>query len=268
MPLIFGRELNGGMYALRVTSAGHLYVNLDGWLTGGTQLHTDANGDLYVRPADWYSTVQYLNNDGAGNLFIRLDESLAGATKIKLHTGGAVIVRPEAFFTNAATLHNDADGDLYVRPADWFSGAATQLLDANGRTIIKSTGLVGGAQQADPIRFGYSAAIYRTQSNTNIPSATYDLDDSAVPAGEIWVITNIAIGYTGTAPTYIQASIVNSSTGYLLYRLTPPVSQVFYDRQGWFVLGPGDNLRVGCVGGTVGDDLFIRASGFRVDIDQ
>jgi hypothetical protein len=47
-----------------------------------------------------------------------------------------------------------------------------------------------------------------------------------------------------------------------------PGSDVRYDRQGWWVLFPGDFMQLRVENATLNDDASAVATGFRVDVDQ
>lgn len=141
-------------------------------------------------------------------------------------------------------------------------------VDANGLLSIESLGQVGGAWQKNPLAFGYSGVVKRVASNVALAAGTNVLDDSAVPAGEIWVITNIATRYVGTVATVvIRVEIYDGASGYVLYDAGNLTSSLSVDRQGWWVLPSGYNLRATVFNATLNDDAYLLATGFRVDID-
>ncbi len=142
-------------------------------------------------------------------------------------------------------------------------------VDANGLIDIQSKGWIASAWQKNPLLFGYSGQILIADTNTSLAAGNNTIDSSAVPAGEIWVITNCAIAYSGTvAGVTMSAQLLDAATGYTLYGVLAVTSGLFVDRQGWWVLIPGNKLRLSITGATLNDDGFLRATGFRVDIDQ
>lgn len=158
----------------------------------------------------------------------------------------------------------DTDGDLQIDVKGALPAGTALIGDVGARNL----GWVSAAWQKDPLRFGYSAHIYRAWSNLNLPAGNSTQADTAVPAGEIWVITNIAMRYEGTAPTFMTMQINDGVTTYHLFRQLAPTTLAVYDRQGWWVLAPGHNLEIRVIGATLNDDLYGYATGFRVDIDQ
>lgn len=119
-----------------------------------------------------------------------------------------------------------------------------------------------------PMMFGYSALKTDTVSDTTLAAGTVTLNGATVSAGEIWVITNISMVYIGTVPTSIEAVMYDGSTAHILFNQLAPASGQYYDRQGWWVVVAGDNLRYVIYGATLNDDFYGWATGFRMDIDQ
>jgi len=167
------------------------------------------------------------------------------------------IVVPCGFLASGVLRALALDANDYLKVA--FPAASAGLVGEHG--------YIAGAWQKSPLSFGASGSVSRAFENTGIPTAIYNLDDTAVPAGEMWIITNMAIQYAGTPPTLIAAQIVSGAVVASLYMLRPPIPLQFYDRQGWWVMFPGDFLRCVVYGATVGDDLYMQAWGFRLDTD-
>ena len=156
------------------------------------------------------------------------------------------------------SLELDASDNLKVA----FAAAAQGLVGTHG--------WIGGAWQKNPLLFGYTSDLFQEVSNTNLPAGTSFINAATVPAGEIWVFTNIAHRYDGTPPAQILTSkhIDAIPADAVVFQTLLPVSTQYYDRQGWWVLSEGWYLRSAIVGGTLGDDAYLRAWGFKVDIDQ
>ncbi len=159
----------------------------------------------------------------------------------------------------------DADGDLQV---DILAAlpAGTNLL---GDVQARNKGWVSAAWQKDPLRIGYSGVIRGFFSNTALAAGTNNIDGTAVPAGEIWRLDNISVSYIGTVTNVrLYAILLSSAVEYLLYEQQPPVSIQEYDRQGNWILEPGEKIRLKVVGATLNDDAFLQYVGMRIDIDQ
>lgn len=129
-------------------------------------------------------------------------------------------------------------------------------------------GWIDGAWQRNPLLFGYSGVLYKTTANTSLSLGENSVDTSACASYEFWVITNISVMYRGTSPDYMEVRIVFNSTNMKLYQIANPTSELFYDKQGWWVLGPSDYLRVYTDDATANDDMYIFVTGFRVSSNQ
>lgn len=169
---------------------------------------------------------------------------------------------------------------LYERLIFGYDGTDYRVIkvDSSGQIVLatlagetigaQSYGWISSAWQKDPLRIGLSGVIRRSANNTNLSAGANNVDDTAVPAGEYWVIDNFSLLYIGTVPTLILWAIVSSAAQYVLSEVQSPTASHWYGLQGRWVLGPGDQLRARVIGATLGDDLYLNAVGFRVDIDQ
>ena len=135
--------------------------------------------------------------------------------------------------------------------------------------MAQNHGWIDGAWQKDPLSLGYSDIVARVVVEQNLSAGFNLLNDSAVPAGEIWVLTNISVLYIGTVAN-VQCTVLLNINGsyYQIWDFVPPASNRVGDRQGFWILHPGDYLAIEILNATAGDDLGLRGIGFRVDIDQ
>lgn len=169
---------------------------------------------------------------------------------------------------------------LYERLMFGYDGTDYRVVkvDSSGQIVLatlaaetigaQSYGWISSAWQKDPLRIGLSGRVAETWSNSALSAGTNNVDDGAVPSGEYWVVTNFAWAYVGTVPTAIRRGILVSSSPYWLDEVTSIASNIRNGLQGYWVLSPGDTLRVTVLGATLNDSLSAFALGFRVDIDQ
>lgn len=130
-------------------------------------------------------------------------------------------------------------------------------------------GWVGDKWQKNPLAFGYSGTIRVLVSNTDLTAGTNTLAHTAVPAGEIWNIENIAAQYVGTVTNVLLIPVID--TGGILYVIgqsSVAVTGDYVRFPGPFTLKPGDILKLLVAGATLHDDAYLFATGYRVDIDQ
>jgi len=160
------------------------------------------------------------------------------------------------------------DGSAYRVVKVDGDGNLVAALKADQEIEVQSYGWIGAAWQKNPLAFGYSDTVFRVWSDTSLDADTNYVSDTAVPAGEIRVLTNLVTQYTGTVPTNMRFIVIRDATDYYLFGPKSPVSGQMYDRQGFWVLEEDDVLSVRVAGATATDALHAYASGFRVDIDQ
>lgn len=124
----------------------------------------------------------------------------------------------------------------------------------------------GTVWRKQPLLYGYTSVLGARKINNALAAGNVSLDIDAVPADEIWIVTNLAMRYSGTAPTRMTVTVTIDSIGYSLYREETVVSNEIYDRQGWWVLAEGDQISLGIIGATLNDAASIWATGFITSI--
>lgn len=115
--------------------------------------------------------------------------------------------------------------------------------------------------------FHYANTLMQHGENTALPAGTSAINLAAVPARFVYVYTNLIISYVGTVPLVtIAVYLVDGANVSLLYAQHPPVSGQGYDRQGYWVLKPTQNLQYKIFGATLNDDAYIDATGFQMNV--
>ena len=114
--------------------------------------------------------------------------------------------------------------------------------------------------------WGYSDVYKEAKSNTNADVGTNYLLFGAVPAGEIWIVTN-AVAYNSiTAGCSIAlAPVVNASAVVIRYTIFITLTR-YTDWQGWCVLKAGDYFRVGFYNCVAGDDIYAHVIGYKMAV--
>lgn len=171
-------------------------------------------------------------------------------------TGPIIVVC--ALDTDGKIRSLEVDADDFLKVA--FSAAAQGLVGIHG--------WIGSAWQKQPMLFGVSGTITRSWNNTSLSAGANNVDDSAVPAGEIWIITNMTSNYSGTIPNSVRPRVVLGGVSAVVDSIVSPSSGTIYVSQGWWVLEEDDFLRMQIVQATAGDAFYATACGFRIDVDQ
>lgn len=179
---------------------------------------------------------------------------------VQVDANGVVIVDQ----TSALPAGNNNIGNVDIVTLPALASGTNEI----GKIQARSYGYYSGSYQKDPIRFGPSSTVKKTQSDTSLSAGNNTIDLAAVSAGEYQVITNLAFRYVGTPPTFVRVGFYSGATNYTLYDQAAPVSNTTYDKQGWWVFAEDDYIRFYIAGATLNDDFHCYALGFRVDIDQ
>ena len=163
-----------------------------------------------------------------------------------------------------ATVTILAGSTIAVTQATAASLKALIDLNDNQNVQARTYGLWGANQKPAGLPFGASAVVAVAASNTSLPLGDSTLALFTVPANTVYVITHMLMYHTGTPPTIIRMiATVGGTAVRIMAQLTPPTN-VNYDRQGWWVLGPNDTLDVRVTGAAQNDDLFGQAVGFEL----
>lgn len=175
---------------------------------------------------------------------------------VKVDTDGNLVAAVKA--SQAIEVTQDTAADL----------KATVTIPTDQDIEARGYGWLGSAWQKAPIPFGYSGVKNESWEDTNLASGNSNVDSSAVPAGEIWVILQYAYHFVGTVPTRIYIQFGPTSDLLTVFQQESVTSVLWESVDGMFILEEGDILRLRIIGATSGDDLTGRAHGYRIDIDQ
>lgn len=151
------------------------------------------------------------------------------------------------------------------------------LIDASKRLVVavasaiaqdaQMHGHISGAWQKQPLIFGYSGVIAERVIDDNVSAGTDFVETTAVPGGEIHVITH-AIALVASATCNLLAAYINhDGATQELFGQSNPVSSQVYDRQGFWVLDAGDTFKAYGFNLTAGDDLVVAVAGYKMDLD-
>jgi hypothetical protein len=114
--------------------------------------------------------------------------------------------------------------------------------------------------------FGISSAYAETIQISPTVAGVNTLDGVAVATGKVLVVTNIVIRDQNSGATDIFAQINAQTSISNLFHIQTPTQGLYHDRQGWWPLGAGDQLRLRVHGATAGKNCDMRAVGFYMDV--
>ena len=194
----------------------------------------------------------------SGVIVVPVGENPSGRLRsLELNASDHLMTEVSAYGAPLSDLQLDGDNHLLVAHSTPAKG------------LVGEHGWVSSAWQKQPISQGYSGAIRALITSTTLAAGNNTLNGSVVPAGEIWVIENIAMMYSGTVVgVAIYAMLLSGAVQYNLFAQTPVVSLVRYDRNLQLTLSPGENMQMFIQGATLNDDAYLWYVGRRIDIDQ
>ena len=108
-------------------------------------------------------------------------------------------------------------------------------------------------------RYVFAASLISTGSDISV-------DTVAVPTGEVWIITDIAVWHNDPIPRRVTVMLRASSINFLLFRNSFLLEQEVMDRQGLWVLKEGDYIRTLFVTPASGKTGYVNVVGYKIKV--
>lgn len=141
--------------------------------------------------------------------------------------------------------------------------AAKQLADGHNVTVDNIVPVTAGGGD---VLFNFEDTVKGAIADTNLAGGTPTVYGTAVPTDKVWVIQTISFYYAGTQPTYIAVGSYDGSSWYHCYMLEDPSMELYHPWSGAITLKDGDKIFCIVGGATAGDDLYVRYSGYVMDM--
>jgi hypothetical protein len=198
---------------------------------------------------------------------------------VKLDTSGNLVFTPLAGSSMEVTQDTAADLKATVSVA---AGQSIQVTQATAASL-KATVDIAADQVVKARLSTYDGAAWRKQSvipavedtvsglvgSSDLPAGTSTLNGTAVAAGKVWVITHLAMYYTGTITNVqIYTWLRIDGVSYDVFTIKAPVSALVYDRQGYWVLGASDYVQAYVSGATLHNSFFVEYTGFLFTVNN
>lgn len=128
-----------------------------------------------------------------------------------------------------------------------------------------SKGWIDGAWQRSPIPFGASNSLGGYFSETSLPAGSSWVNDSAVSAGQIQIVTTHTFQAISASITRVRIEAYINGASYAVWAINNPVSGDYYQKTLSLTLFPGDYLRLRIEGATLNDDVYSWYGGYIMD---
>lgn len=161
----------------------------------------------------------------------------------------------------------DSNGYLRVIGAG-VAGAIEVTQDTPADLLTGIHGYTGTAWQKQHLLWGYYDTVSEAVVDLNLVAGTNLLYGTAVPAGEIWIVTTVVGRYDGAVATVLYAGCTVDGVAVSAVSAVPPTSEVWYPGVGQFILREGDKVYCFIYDAAAGDDGFLRYSGYKMKLDM
>jgi len=127
-------------------------------------------------------------------------------------------------------------------------------------------GWTGAANIRLSVLWGYTDRYEEHEESMGPGVGNWDLTFSAVPAGEVWVVTSFAAYASTDGPDRIRVVAHCGSDGIVLRQRAYSVAWDTVEMPGQVVLEAGDYLIATFDGCLIGDNLYANANGYKMSV--
>jgi hypothetical protein len=133
---------------------------------------------------------------------------------------------------------------------------------------VGNYGWDGSAWRKLPLVWGYSDNWLEKLVNSNADAGTNYLDSAVVPAGEVWILTNINAHAIQAGLSMITMGPLRGATSYYAFQKTSPGANEQVGGHCNIVLKAADKVRGAFTGCAAGDDIYLILSGYKMKIAE
>jgi hypothetical protein len=139
-------------------------------------------------------------------------------------------------------------------------------LDASGSAGVNQHQYDGSAWRKSNMLFGYNDRYAERVYEPNLAAGANTVYGTTVPDGEVWIVTTFIGQCVGATITILVFGSNNDVYPIPVVVQQPPVTGQWYVWTGTLVLKAGDRIYGYVAGATLGNDLDIRALGYKMNI--
>lgn len=206
-----------------------------------------------------------------------LENALATVATDKLRTSvidsalpsGAATLGEQQTQTTALQLIDDLRNALATVATDKLRASVVDALPAGANNIgdvdvlTMPTVTIQAAGGDKP--FALEGVVKEERVNTNLSAGANGLNGTAVPAGKLYVITQVTGMYLGTPPSFLRLLINIGGINLLIHEERSITSGRWYSVSVNLYLSAGDYVAAYVEGATAGDDLTLQYCGYAMD---
>ena len=128
-------------------------------------------------------------------------------------------------------------------------------------------GHTGTAWQKLGMLWGYNNTVSESVANTNLGAGYQTLDGTAVPAGEVWVISAVGGFFVSATVTALVLIAMVNGVPVPIKSVLAPTGSFWHCETGQFVLREGDYVQLRLETCTAGDDGYLNYGGSKMKLD-
>jgi hypothetical protein len=133
---------------------------------------------------------------------------------------------------------------------------------------VAAWGYYDGAFHRENLRLGFADNLGKYYVNAALGAGFNAINSDTVPAGYVWIVTQVAIRYTGTSPTNIFVVARPQGQDIVVASFQSPTSNVWYYERAEVYLKEDEYLSGRVSGATGGDKLEYEFGGYVTDVNK
>lgn len=145
---------------------------------------------------------------------------------------------------------------------------STRALEAGGNLEDVKTAVekIDDFAHVDNLILGYNDRYLEEVFDTNASAGSNFLNGSAVPSGEIWIVTILGARNLTRDPSVIYLGIYDGTARRYLGGKATPGTNIHFTMTGPFILKAGDYVTALIMGCGAGDDIYLEANGYKMKV--
>jgi len=153
-------------------------------------------------------------------------------------------------------LAYDKSGVPYLIPVD---------TDGNIPVEVKLPATLTVQSKDNDKLFGMADVLREYKFESSLSGGDERLASNVVPAGQVWVVTQISWQYIGTVPGSVALEYQKSTSYFTIEGWTTVVSTAYYGYSCFIVIDAGSSIQMHMRDATAGDDARLTLLGYKMN---